>query len=148
VVVAPNGTAGLVYRSTSAKAGVDDLTAFLRAQDWVSRVFAGDELARVGLPSDDLAAAITLRTEDRVNPFGIRGYGDIVEDIDGKDYTGFGQHGGFGPNEQRPFLFVRGGGFTAGTRGDRVCHVDIAPTLLQHLGRGYDGMDGRPLRPQ
>jgi arylsulfatase A-like enzyme len=145
IVVAPNGTAGLVYRSASAKAGVDDLVAFLQAQEWVGRVFAGEELARVGLPSDELAVAITLRTEDRVNAFGVRGYGDIVEDIDGKDYTGFGQHGGFGPNEQRPFLFVRGGGFGAGTRGETVSHVDIAPTVLHHLGRPCDGMDGRPL---
>jgi len=146
VVVAPNGTAGLVYRAASAKAGVDDLVVFLRAQEWVSRVFAGDELARVGLPSDELAAAITLRTEERVNPFGIRGYGDIVEDIDGKDYTGFGQHGGFGPNEQRPFLFVRGGGFPPGARSAvPVSAIDIAATILRHLGRPHDGMDGRPL---
>jgi arylsulfatase A-like enzyme len=145
VVVAPNGTAALVYRSASARADADDLVAFLHAQDWVSRVFAGDELSRVGLPSDELAAAVTLRTEDCVNPFGIRGYGDIVEDIDGKDYTGFGQHGGFGPNEQKPFLFVRGGGLTAVTRAHPVCHVDIAPTILRHLGRHHDGMEGRPL---
>lgn len=146
VVVAPNGTAGLVYRAASAKAGVDDLVVFLRTQEWVSRVFAGDELARVGLPSDELAAAITLRTEERVNPFGIRGYGDIVEDIDGKDYTGFGQHGGFGPNEQRPFLFVRGGGFPPGARSAvPVSAIDIAATILRHLGRPHDGMDGRPL---
>ena len=145
VVVAPNGTAGLVYRSASAKAGVDDLAAFLRDQEWVRRVFTGADLARVGLPAAELAAAITLRTEDRANPFGIRGYGDIVEDIDGKDYTNFGQHGGFGPNEQKPFLFVEGGGFEPGTRGDAVCHVDIAPTVLRHLGRPHEGMDGRPL---
>jgi hypothetical protein len=146
VVVAPNGTAGLVYRSASAKAGVDDLAVFLRAQDWVSRVFAGDELARVGLPSAELAAAVTLRTEERVNPFGICGYGDIVEDIDGKDYTGFGQHGGFGPNEQRPFLFVCGGGFAPGARSAlAVSAIDIAPTILRHLGRPHDDMDGRPL---
>jgi arylsulfatase A-like enzyme len=146
IVVAPNGTAGLVYRSASAKAGVDDLVAFLRAQEWVSRVFAGDDLARVGLPSDELAVAITLRTEDRVNAFGIRGYGDIVEDLDGKDYTGFGQHGGFGPNEQRPFLIVRGGGFTPGARSAAaVSAIDIAPTILRHLGRPHEGMDGHPL---
>jgi hypothetical protein len=146
VVVAPNGTAGLVYRSGSAKAGAGDLAEFLRGQEWVARVFTGDDLARVGLPADELAAAVTLRTEDRVNAFGVRGYGDIVEDIDGKDYTGFGQHGGFGVNEQRPFLFMRGGGFGTGTRGDAVCHVDIAPTILRHLGRPCDGLDGRALQ--
>jgi arylsulfatase A-like enzyme len=145
VVVAPNGTAGLVYRSASAKATADDLARFLRDQEWVSRVFTGDDLARVGLPAAELAAAITLRTEDRVNAFGIRGYGDIVEDIDGKDYTGFGQHGGFGPNEQKPFLFIQGGGFKPGRRDDSVSHVDIAPTILRHLDRPHEGTDGRPL---
>ena len=63
-----------------------------------------------------------------------------------KDYTGFGQHGGLGPNEQRPFLFVWGGDFPEAAHIDApVCHVDLATTILRHLNRPADGLDGRPL---
>jgi hypothetical protein len=62
-----------------------------------------------------------------------------------KDITGFGQHGGLGINEQRPFLFVHGGVFAAGTHRHRSSLIDIAPTVLRHLGLAAAGLDGRPL---
>ena len=63
-----------------------------------------------------------------------------------KDYTGFGQHGGLGPNEQRPFLFVWGTGYPEGRSvSEPVSHVDLAPTILAHLGLPADDLDGRPL---
>jgi hypothetical protein len=91
--------------------------------------------------------AVTLRADDRPNEFGVRGFSDIVLDPEATlDYTGCGQHGGLGANEQRPFLFVRGGGFTPGSGSDhRVSPIDIAPTVLRHLGLPWTGMDGRPL---
>ena len=81
----------------------------------------------------------------------MRGLGDIVlNPSEPTDYTGFGQHGGLGPNEQRPFLFAWGGGFPERTCiATPVCHVDLAPTILEHLGLLRGGaagaMDGRPL---
>lgn len=148
VVVAPNGTAALISRSRTAKATVEDLRRFLEAADWVARVLTGPELAEAGLPTDEaLAVAVTLRADDRPNEFGVTGYSDIVLDPEATlDYTGCGQHGGLGANEQRPFLFVRGGGFAPGARVDSpVSPIDIAPTALRHLGLPWTGTDGRPL---
>jgi arylsulfatase A-like enzyme len=148
VVVAPNGTAAVLYRAAGARAGVADLERYLDGQDWVGRVFSGPALATLGLPvAAPVALAITLAAEHAPNPYGVWGVSDIVADpSEPKDYTGFGQHGGLGPNEQRPFLFVRGGGFPEATGLDAaVSHVDVAPTILRHLGLAADGMDGRPL---
>jgi arylsulfatase A-like enzyme len=148
VVVAPNGTAALIYRAEGATATVSDLRGFVEGQDWVGRVFTGSELETLGLtPGGPLALALTLRSDDSANPFGVSGTCDIVADpSEPKDYTGFGQHGGLAANEQSPFLFVWGGNFPAGTEIDApVCHVDLAPTILEHLGLPADGMDGRPL---
>jgi hypothetical protein len=90
---------------------------------------------------------VTLRTVDAENAHGVRGMSDIVANpSEPKDYTGFGQHGGLGDNEQRPFLFVWGADFPEGTTLDGpVCHVDLAPTMLRHLGLDASGMDGRRL---
>jgi Type I phosphodiesterase / nucleotide pyrophosphatase len=151
LVVAPNGTAALISRSRNAKATAEDLRRFLEGEDWVARVFTGPELAALGLPADEtLAVAVTLRADDRPNAFGVTGYSDIVLDPESTlDYTGCGQHGGLGANEQRPFLFVHGGGFVPGRRRDSgVSPIDIAPTVLRHLGLPWIGSDGRPLAPR
>jgi hypothetical protein len=42
-------------------------------------------------------------------------------------------------------LFASGGGFVPGVYQGRSSLIDIAPTVLRHLGRDTDGMDGRPL---
>jgi arylsulfatase A-like enzyme len=150
VVVAPNGTAALISRAATAKVAPPDLRCFLEGQDWVQRVFSGRELALVGLPVEGpLALAVTLRADDRPNAFGVSGHSDIVFDPESTlDYTGCGQHGGLGAHEQRPFLFVSGGGFRPGPRLDEgVSPIDIAPTALRHLGLPWAGTEGRPLAP-
>ena len=64
----------------------------------------------------------------------------------GEPRGGCGQPGGRGRYEQQPFLLVRGGGFGRGKRIDAPSSpVDIAPTILRHLGLACDGMDGTPL---
>jgi arylsulfatase A-like enzyme len=148
VVVAPNGTAALISRSRAARATAEDLRRFLEGQDWVERVLTGPELAAHGLPvGEALAVAVTLRADDLPNEFGVRGHSDIAFDPEATlDYTGCGQHGGLGRNEQRPFLFVRGPGVASGRREDPgVSPLDIAPTVLHHLGLPWAGVDGRPL---
>jgi arylsulfatase A-like enzyme len=148
IVVAPNGSAALISRSRAAKATAEDLRRFLEAEDWVDRVFTGPELAALGLPVDEaLAVAVTLRADDRPNEFGVRGYSDIAFDPEATlDYSGCGQHGGLGPNEQRPFLFIRGPGFAPGRCDDAgVSPLDIAPTVLHHLGLDRSRIDGQPL---
>jgi arylsulfatase A-like enzyme len=147
MVTAPNGTATIIYRARDARAGEVDLRRFLEAQDWVGRLYMGAALAQVALPVGGLvAAAVSLRAENRPNEFGVWGYGDIAADLDGREFTGFGQHGGVGPNEQQPFLFVTGPGYRDGADvAAPVSHVDIAPTVLAHLGLPWEGMDGAPL---
>jgi hypothetical protein len=147
VVVAPNGTAALLYFAEPAGTLVGQVARFLETQDWIGRIFAGSALAEVGLPTGTAAQiALTLRPDDRANPHGVSGYSHIVRDsLEPKDCTGFGQHGGLGSNEQRPFLFVSGGGFVPGVRHGRSSLIDIAPTVLRHLGLAADGIDGRAL---
>ena len=147
VVVAPNGTAALLYFADPAGALVREAARFLEAQDWLGRVFVGRGLAEVGLPTGSAAQiAVTLKTDDRANPHDIPGHSHIIRDsLEPKDCTGFGQHGGLGRNEQRPFLFTSGGGFAPGVYRGRSSLVDIAPTVLRHLGLDTAGMDGRPL---
>ena len=95
---------------------------------------------------EGLRKALTLKPDERTNPHGVPGHSHIVRDsLEPKDCTGFGQHGGLGANEQRPFLFVSGGGFVPGSHRSRSSLIDIAPTVLRHLGLYAAGMDGRPL---
>jgi hypothetical protein len=90
---------------------------------------------------------VSLRGSARANEFGVMGEADIVADPESaRDYTGFGQHGGLGTHEQSPFLFLRGGGFATRRRTAAPASlIDLAPTVLRHLGQGWDGLDGRPL---
>lgn len=145
VVVAPQGTSALLYFAEPAGALVARVARFLATQDWIAESFVDTALARVGLPTDTkLRIAITLRADDRANPHGVRGFAAVVHDPqEPKAYIS--QHGGLAPNEQRPFLFATGGGFAPGVRTAPTSLVDIAPTVLRHLGLAHDGMDGSPL---
>jgi len=147
IVVVPNGSAALFYFAEPAGALVAEVARFLEAQEWVDRTFAGHNLGLTGLPtSSAMQIAVTLKPDERANPFGVPGHSHIVRDsLEAKDCTGFGQHGGLGRNEQRPFLFVSGGGFAPGIRCNRSSLIDIAPTALRHLGLSSTGTDGQPL---
>jgi arylsulfatase A-like enzyme len=147
VVVAPNGTAALLYFADPAGALVGQVARFLETQPWVGRAFIGSALAETGLPTGSaLQIAVTLKPDKRANPHGVPGHSHIVRDwLEPKDSTGFGQHGGLGFNEQRPFLFIANGGFVPGTYPARSSLIDIAPTVLRHLGLPSSGMDGRAL---
>jgi arylsulfatase A-like enzyme len=147
VVVAPNGTAATLYFAEPEGDLVRRVARFLTTENWVGEVFAGDKLASVGLPTNSaMRVAVTLAGEDRENPHGVRGYCPIVQDpADSESKIGFGQHGGLGPNEQRPFLMIEGGGFVPGPRREPTSLVDIAPTVLRHLHMDHDDMDGRAL---
>ncbi|HKS87904.1 MAG TPA: alkaline phosphatase family protein, partial [Stellaceae bacterium] len=147
LVVAPNGTAATLYFAQPDGDLVPRTARFLAAENWVGKVFAGEKLASVGLPADTaMRIAVTLANEERDNPHGVSGYSPIVQDpADNESKVGFGQHGGLGPNEQRPFLIVEGGGFIPGPRQTPTSLVDIAPTVLRHLHLGHDDMDGRAL---
>ncbi len=61
------------------------------------------------------------------------------------DAAGLGQHGGLGAYETNALLGISGGGFTPGRSGHPSRTIDIAPTVLRHVGVDYNGMDGEPL---
>ncbi|HEX2150885.1 MAG TPA: alkaline phosphatase family protein [Stellaceae bacterium] len=147
VVVAPNGTAATLYFAEPESDLPSRVARFLAAENWAGEVFSGKALARVGLPNDTaMRVAVALATEDRVNEHGVRGFCPIVQDpADNESKLGFGQHGGLGPNEQRPFLMIEGGGFARGRRLLPTSLIDIAPTVLRHLQMDHDDMDGTAL---
>jgi predicted AlkP superfamily pyrophosphatase or phosphodiesterase len=147
VVVAPNGSSALLYFADPTGTLVGDVARFLETQEWVERTFVGPDLATAGLPtSSPLQIAMTLKSDERSNPHGVPGHSHVVRDaLEPKEATGFGQHGGLGRNEQNPFLFVAGGGFIPGTHHGRSSLIDIAPTVLRHLGLSPTGMDGQAL---
>jgi predicted AlkP superfamily pyrophosphatase or phosphodiesterase len=147
VVVAPNGTSALLYFADPAGVLVAQVARFLETQDWAGRIFVGPGLAEAGLPmGSPMQIAVTLRADERANPHGVSGHSHVVRDaLEPKDATGFGQHGGLGKNEQSPFLFISGGGFTPGARQSRSSLIDIAPTVLRHLGLSATAVDGQPL---
>jgi hypothetical protein len=89
-----------------------------------------------------------MRSDDRPNAYGIPGISAAARPVAGKpDRLGCGQHGGLGRYEQMPFLMIEGSGFAPGaTRTDPTSMIDLAPTILAHLGLPADGCDGQPLQ--
>ena len=149
VVTPTSGTSTLVYVHPDHAAKTDAIGAFLASRDWVDRVVSTAELTTVGqAPSHGLALAVSLKSDDAPNPFGVRGHSYESRPAAGKaTHLHCGQHGGLAKYEQMPFLMVDGEGFTPGA----VSHastspIDLAPTILTHLQLPADGMDGRALR--
>ena len=150
VVVASNGFSAHIYVADEARDRLGGIEALLEASDDVDEIFAGDALARVGHRTDTpLAFSITARHSDGANEFGVKGLNGAFEDpLSGETRIGGGQHGGLGAYEQHPFLIVRGGGFGAGVESaTETSAIDLAPTILRHLGLPLGGMDGKPLSP-
>ena len=150
IVVAPNGTAALVYVDARHAGRAEEVGAFLDARPWSGRVIRPDEFAAHGIPQGGgLAFAISMAADDEgTNAFGVPGLSLAVKPMEGKeDRLGCGQHGGLGRFEQSPFLILDGAGFAAGRIvTERTSAVDIAPTILTHLGQPAYALDGRPLQ--
>lgn len=147
VVLASSGMGALIYLSEQARERRAEIADWIRNQDWSDTVYEGEELERVGQPIDTaLAIAFGMAKRDEPNRFGIRGLGHVAGDIFMKtDSPGHGQHGGLGPYETNAVLCVSGGGFVAGKTDYPSRTIDIAPTVLEHVGVPFDGMDGEPL---
>lgn len=147
VVFASSGMGALIYLSENAFDRRDSIARWLGRQYWCGEVFAGEDLRRVGLATrDGLAIAFGMAKRDVNNRFGVRGFGHVAKDRFMKtDAPGLGQHGGLGPYETNPFLIVDGGGFDPGMTEFSSRNVDIAPTILRHLGLPCVNLDGKPL---
>jgi arylsulfatase A-like enzyme len=153
LVAASQGTAALFFAAPQAQGRLPALLEFLAGQDWAQEVYADGApgvagLDAVGLaPALQLVAAVSLRKTDAPNAHGVPGGSDIMFEPGGLNRPGCGQHGGTGAYEQAPFLLVRGAGFRAGGVCDAPSScIDLAPTILRHLGQPLEGLDGRPLQ--
>ncbi|MBR3372299.1 MAG: alkaline phosphatase family protein [Rhodobacteraceae bacterium] len=149
VVVAPNGSACLIYLGPQAQAKRSAISGWLSAQPWAGQVFDADNLGELGLSDrDGLAFAVSMAGSDAPNAYGTPGAtlvalkpGQAGPDL------GTGTHGGIGPWAQSPFLMIRGPGFAPGSVvHDGTSAIDLAPTVLRHLGLETTDMDGRPLQ--
>lgn len=144
VVVAPQGTSFIVHFAPDARQRIPAVLEWLHAQDFVGDVVHGAALADLGLPvGGTLAIAASFAGDDEPNPFGVRGRSDVAQNpLAGEYLPGHGQHGGLGRYEQSPFLAIRGGGVPRGVHGTPASLIDIAPTILRHLGLPLDGTEG------
>ena len=87
-----------------------------------------------------------MAKRDVTNRFGVRGLGRVARDrFMTTDAPGLGQHGGLGCHEMNPFLIVDGVGYAPGPTKFPSGNVDIAPTILRHLGLSVTNLDGKPL---
>lgn len=148
VLVADQGSAALIYTGAPADARIPALAEWLRAQPWLDQLFAGDTLATVGMaPEGGLAIALSLAKSSAPNAFGVPGLTWELGAATGVTEPGRrATHGGLGRYETHPFLVAAGAGVAPGTTTEaRSSVIDLAPTILRHLGRPHDDLDGGPL---
>lgn len=149
VIAMANGTSSLIYLAEAAEPRRDRLRDFLAAESWVGRLIDTNELGSIGqAPHYRLAFAVSLAADASENEHGVPGRSLAAKPRwDKPDRLGCGQHGGLGTYEQSPLLMIDGPGFAAGAARDAGAHVvDLAPTILRHLGVPASGMDGSPLQ--
>jgi arylsulfatase A-like enzyme len=146
IAVAGQGTAALLYATPAGRGPLLDVLDRLRRQPWADGVMAAEGLAELGHVADGgLVAAINMARREDANPYGVPGRRFVAAEPGKTDATGDGQHGGWGPDETRPFLVIDAAGAKAAPLDRPSSLVDIAPTLLAFLGLPTEGMDGRPL---
>jgi arylsulfatase A-like enzyme len=151
VVSVSNGTSSLIYVSPDHAAAVARIGEFLKSCEWVGRLIGPNELGSVGHAAvAGLTFAVSMAAGEEPNEYGIPGRSLSAKPAIGKpDRIGCGQHGGLGTFEQAPFLMVAAEGFRKGAVRDKTASViDIAPSVLTHLGLPSTGTDGAALQRQ
>lgn len=149
VLSVSNGTSALIYIHPDHVPHTEAIGAFLASQSWADGVFGAERLAELGhVPRHGLAFGVVMASTDEPNAYGVRGQSYAAKPEAGKpDRMGCGQHGGLAFYEQAPFLMISGAGFSAGaTRNEPTSAIDIAPTVLRHLGIAHEPLDGRALQ--
>lgn len=148
VAIAPQGAGAHLYLSQTAAGRLTAIRDWLSAQPWCGQVFVGPELRAIGhRPGGAHALSFAMRHQNVPNAHGVMGLIDICtsEEKPAKP-AGHGSHGGLGAYETRPFLTISGGGFAPDTVEHGTSRlIDIAPTILRHLGLVRDGVDGLAL---
>jgi Type I phosphodiesterase / nucleotide pyrophosphatase len=145
VAVAGQGTAALLYATERGRPALLGILDQMRQETWVADVVVGDGLGERGFAATGgVVAAVNMARQADANPYGVAGRRWVAAE-DGKPVPiGSGQHGGWGPDETRPFLMANDGR-TAGSTSRSTSLVDIAPTIACFLGLVVDGFDGVPL---
>lgn len=146
VAVAGQGTAALLYATDRGRASLLGVLDDMRRTPWASDVLAGESLAAHRFAAQGgVVAAVNMARESEANPHGVAGRRWVAAEAGKATPVGSGQHGGWGPDETRPFLMVNDAGRSVGTTSRPTSLVDIAPTIVGFLGLPTDGFDGSPL---
>jgi len=147
VAVAGQGTAALLYGTDRGRLALLGLLDEMSRQAWADGVLLGDALATRGFATQDgVVAAVNMARRPEANRHGVLGRRFVASEPGKPVPVGSGQHGGWGPDETRPFLMVNDGRVT-GVRLEPSSLVDIAPTLVSFLGLPAQGFDGACLTP-
>jgi hypothetical protein len=146
IAVATQGTAALLYATNEGRAALIDVLDAMRAEPWAGEVVVEDGLAALGhAASGGVVAAVNTGRRDDANAYGVRGARWVAADPGNPKPAGFGQHGGWGPDETQPFLALNGMDVGPGIHARTTSLVDIAPTIFSFLGLPFAGLDGAPL---
>ncbi|MBS0549151.1 MAG: alkaline phosphatase family protein, partial [Proteobacteria bacterium] len=148
VAVAGQGTAAVLYATERGRAGLLGVLDAMRRMPWAAEVLTEEkDLAAHGFAArQGIVAAVDMARRAEPNPFGVPGKRYVVIEPGKGPAIGCGQHGGWGPDETRPFLMLDDAGRSKGAVDRATSLADIAPTIVHHLGLPLDGFDGRPLR--
>jgi hypothetical protein len=148
VAVAGQGTAALLYATDRGRAELLGVLDEMRQEPWAADVVIGENLAGRGFAArGGVIAAINMARQAEANPYGVPGRRWVAAEAGKPAPIGSGQHGGWGPDETRPFLMANDGGRASGTARRATSLVDIAPTIAAFLGLPIEGFDGSPLLP-
>lgn len=137
LVVAPNGSAGLVYLTPSCKVQASAVCNFFTSQWWCGDIrLYPRHMSHCDDGIDTPAFYFSMAKSSQPNPYGIPGATASVYDLyDPKERIGFGTHGGLGTYEQSPFLLMCGSNIREQkTVSGPVSLLDIAPKILAHFG--------------
>lgn len=146
IAVASQGTAALLYATDEGRSALLDALDDMRAEPWADDIAVEDRLAALGhAASGGVVAAVNMGRRDDANAYGIPGMRWVAAVPGSAKPVGCGQHGGWGPDETRPFLLLNGTDVPPGVHDRTTSLVNIAPTILAFLGLPTDGMDGAPI---
>lgn len=141
--VAGQGTAALLYATELGRPSLLGVLGRLRQEPWVDELVVDDALSALGhSTAGGVVAAINTARLAVENAHGVAGQRWAVAERGKPDATGCGQHGGWGPDETRPFLILAAPSVGPGQIARPTSLVDIAPTILSFLGRPAAGLDG------
>ena len=119
----------------------------MRRAPWADGVVSGEALGQFGFAAEGgVVGAVNMARQPESNPNGVPGKRWVAAEPGKPVPIGSGQHGGWGPDETRPFLMVNDGR-NVGVRRQPSSLVDIAPTLVGFLGLPAKGFDGACLTP-